>query len=172
MKLETTRLLIREFTEGDAEFIIVLLNDPAFIAFIGDRNVRTRDDAVLYLRNGPLRSYEKNGFGLYGVVLIESGKLIGMCGLIRRDTLPDVDIGYAFLAEQRGHGYAIEAVRTVYEHGLHALGLPRIVAIVDPQNAASINVLTKLGLSFERVVDESTHLYGEARSQNPESRPK
>lgn len=150
--LETKRLSLRHLRDEDAEFMLELLNDPAFIQNIGDRKVRTVDGAKGYIQKGPLASYAKHGFGLYLVQLKESGESMGMCGLIKRDQLEDVDIGYAFLPKYRARGYAIEAALAVKEHAREAIGLKRIVAIVDPRNAGSIRVLEKLGMTFEKMV--------------------
>jgi RimJ/RimL family protein N-acetyltransferase len=150
--LETERLLLRQFAAADAEFILQQVNEPSFIQNIGDRGVRTLDDARAYISDGPVASYEKNGFGLYLVALKESGESIGMCGLIKRDTLDDVDIGYAFLPKFWGKGYAVEAALAVKAYAKDMIGLKRIVAITDPANEGSIRVLEKIGLRFERMV--------------------
>lgn len=150
--ITTSRLLIRPFTPDDAPFILELLNEPAFIQNIADRGVRTVEDARNYLLNGPMASYERHGFGLYGVELKETGVLVGMCGLIKRDILPDVDIGFAFLRRYWGRGYATEAAEAVMSRGRDVHKLERIVAIVSPGNEASINVLQKLGLRFDRMI--------------------
>jgi [ribosomal protein S5]-alanine N-acetyltransferase len=150
--LETERLLLRQLTSDDAGFILELLNDPSFIQNIGDRNVRTIEDACSYILNGPVKSYAKNGFGLHLVVLKETHESIGMCGLIKRDTLDDVDIGYALLPDFWFNGYAVEAARATKTYAKEVIGLKRIVAIVDPANAGSIRVLEKLGLQFEKMV--------------------
>jgi RimJ/RimL family protein N-acetyltransferase len=150
--LETERLLLRQLSTEDAEFILELLNEPSFIRNIGDRGVRTIEAANSYILNGPVASYAKNGFGLYLVKLKETDESIGMCGLIKRDTLEDVDIGYAFLPRFWSKGYAVESARAVKEYARNAVGLKRIVAIVDPQNEDSIHVLEKIGLQFEKMV--------------------
>jgi RimJ/RimL family protein N-acetyltransferase len=150
--LETQRLVLRELTVADTDFILQLLNEPAYIIFIGDRGVRTYQDARKYLQETIIGSYEKNGFGLYLVELIDDATPIGVCGLINRDGLPDVDIGYAFLAEYRGNGYATEAAEAVLEYGKHSVGLKRIVAITAVDNQGSINVLEKNGLRFEKLI--------------------
>ncbi len=150
--LETERLLLRQFTTNDADFIIELLNDPSFIQNIGNRNVYTVEDAQKYILNGPVTSYDKNGFGLCRVILKETGESIGMCGLIKRDQLDDVDLGYAFLPQFWGKGYALEAAKVTLEHGWQTVGLKRIVAITDPANTPSNRVLEKLGFAFERIV--------------------
>ena len=152
---ETERLLLRQFTADDTGFILRLLNEPSFIQNIGDRGVRTLDDALGYLVKGPIASYERNGFGLYLIVLKESQAAIGMCGLIKRDALEDVDIGYAFLPEYWSKGYAFEAAMAVKEYARHVIGLKRLVAITDPENQASIRVLEKIGLRFEKMVQLS-----------------
>lgn len=150
--LETERLVLRQFTVEDAPFILELLNEPSFIQNIGDRGVRTPADANLYLLNGPIASYAKNGFGLYLVILKETNASIGMCGLIKRDGLSDVDIGYAFLPKFWSKGYAVESARAVKEYGRDVIGLKRLVAITDPVNEGSIRVLAKIGLTFEKMV--------------------
>jgi ribosomal-protein-alanine N-acetyltransferase len=150
--LETDRLILRHFSEIDAEFILELLNEPSFIQNIGDRKVRSIDGAKNYINNGPVASYAKNGFGLYLVELKETGEAIGMCGLIKRDTLEDVDIGYAFLPKFWFKGYAFEAALAVKQYARDIAGLRRIVAITDPQNAGSIRVLEKIGMKFEKMV--------------------
>ena len=149
--LETERLTLRQFTADDAPFILELVNEPSFIQNIGDRGVRTLSDAVKYIETGPVSSYARNGFGLYVVTLKESGESIGMCGLIKRDALDDVDIGYAYLPRFWSKGYAVEAARAVKEQA-RGLGLKRLVAIVDPANTGSIRVLEKLGLAFEKMI--------------------
>ena len=150
--LETERLILRQFTPDDAAFIFEQLNDPAWIRNIGNRNIRTMDDARAYIINGPRASYEKNGFGLWLIVLKKSGESIGMCGLIRRDNLEDVDIGYALLPRFWSKGYAVEAARATKTYAKDVIGLKRIVAIVDPANEGSIRVLEKIGLRYEKMV--------------------
>jgi RimJ/RimL family protein N-acetyltransferase len=150
--LETERLVIRHLALDDAEFILELLNEPGFIKNIADRGVRTLDDARGYIENGPLASYEKNGFGLFAVVLKDSGVPIGMCGLIRRDYWDEVDIGYALLERYWSKGYAHEAASAVMNYGRKVLHLSRIVAITAPDNDASGRVLEKIGLRFEKLV--------------------
>ena len=150
--LESERLILRQFTEWDAEFILELLNEPSFIQNIGDRKIRSLDGAKIYIKNGPVASYAKNGFGLYLVELKETGESIGMCGLIRRETLEDVDIGYAFLPNFWSRGYAVESALAVKQYARDVVGLKRIVAITDPRNAGSIRVLEKIGMTFEKMV--------------------
>src|SRR5215207_8512301 len=129
--LETERLTLRQFTQDDAAFILELVNEPSFIQNIGDRGVRSIADAIKYIENGPIASYARNGFGLYLVKLKESDEYIGMCGLIKREALEDVDIGYAFLPKFWSKGYAIEAALAAKEQAC-SLGLKRLVAITDP----------------------------------------
>ena len=150
--LETDRMILRHFADEDAGFILELLNEPSFIQNIGDRKIRSQDGAKLYIKNGPLASYAQHGFGLYLVALKETGESIGMCGLIKRNTLDDVDIGYAFLPRFWSKGYAVESALAVKNYGRDVIGLKRIVAITDPQNAGSIRVLEKIGMKFEKMV--------------------
>jgi RimJ/RimL family protein N-acetyltransferase len=147
--LETDRLVLRRLTLNDAPFILELLNEPSFLRFIGDRGVKDLQSARQYLLKGPIASYEKFGFGLYLAFLKESGDPIGMCGLLKRETLPDVDLGFAFLPAYWRKGFAFESASAVLDHGRRAFGLKRIVAITSPDNLASIGVLEKVGLKFE-----------------------
>jgi RimJ/RimL family protein N-acetyltransferase len=150
--LETDRLRIRRLSLDDADFILRLLNEPSFIEYIGDKGVRSRDGARLYILNGPIASYEKFGFGLYLVELRESGAPVGMCGLLKRDVLEDVDIGYALIPDFWSKGYALESVSAVMSYASKVLGLKRVVAVVSPDNQSSIRLLEKLGFRFERMV--------------------
>ncbi|HEY8507733.1 MAG TPA: GNAT family N-acetyltransferase [Steroidobacteraceae bacterium] len=152
MVLETPRLALRKFTPEDAPFILRLLNEPSFLHFIGDRNVRTLEDARQYLLNGPIASYEQYGFGLYLTVRKSDGVAVGMCGLLKRDALPEADIGFAFFPEFWSHGYARESASAVMEHARRVHGLTRILAIVSPDNERSIRLLHRLGMRFESTV--------------------
>jgi ribosomal-protein-alanine N-acetyltransferase len=152
--LATGRLTMRLMEERDAPFILELLNDPSFVRNIGDRNVRTLDDARDYIRKGPLASYERDGFGLWLVELGE-GTPIGMCGLLKRDGLDAPDIGFAYLPAFQSKGYGFEAARAVIEHARDTLLLPRVLAIVNADNAVSARLLAKLGLRCEGMVQLS-----------------
>ena len=147
--LETARLALRRFDVGDAPFILRLLNEPSWIENIGDKGVRTLDDAVRYLTNGPIAMYDRVGFGLYLVELKESGEPVGMCGLIKRDGLDDVDVGFAFLPAYWGRGFAGESASAVVDYGRRSLGLSRIVAIVSKTNPRSVHLLERLGFALE-----------------------
>lgn len=149
--LETKRLRLRELTEADAEFIVAQLNDPAFLRNVADRGVRTLEAARAYILAGPIASYRNHGFGLYLVELKESRTPIGICGLIKRDTLDDVDLGFALLPRYRARGFALEAANAAMVFA-RTLGLSRIVAIVSPHNADSIKLLRRLGFVYERQV--------------------
>lgn len=164
-ELETPRLILRRLDFDDAPFVVALLNEPSFIANIGDRGVRSIDDAHRYLREGPMAMYEKHGFGLWHTARKSDGVPVGMCGLLQRDILPDVDIGYAFLPAHWGQGLAFEAADATLRHGARKFGLKRIIGVVSEGNAGSIRVLEKLGMSFERMypmhADEpEVRLYG------------
>ena len=149
--IETPRLDLRQLVREDAPFILELVNEPSWLRFIGDRNVHSLEDAVGYIEKGPLESYAKNGFGLYLVVDRESGASAGLCGLIRRDVLPHVDIGFAFSPRFWGRGLAFEAASAVLAYGRDVLGLSPILAIVNPDNEKSIALLEKLGKRVERM---------------------
>lgn len=160
--IQTERLLLSELTPDDAGFILQLLNEPSFIDNIGDRGVRDLDSAVRYILDGPVQSYARNNFGLMRVSLRDSGESIGMCGLLKRDTLPDADLGYAFLPRHWSRGYAIESGSAMLRHAREVLALPRVLGIVDPANQSSIKVLERLGLRFERELrmgEEDLHVF-------------
>lgn len=145
-KLTTERLTLRELTDNDAPFILALLNDPDFIRTIGDRAVRTLDDARAYIRNGPVASYAQNGHGLWRVALAGADTPIGMCGLIKRAGLPDPDIGYAYLPEFRSKGYAVEAAAATLAFARDNLKLARLLGITSMDNDRSGKVLERIGL--------------------------
>jgi RimJ/RimL family protein N-acetyltransferase len=136
----------------DAEFILKLVNEPSFIHFIGDKGVRSHADAVQYIKTGPVANYERFGFGQYLVELKESRVPIGMCGLTKKDYLPDADIGFSFLPEFWSKGYAFEAAAAVKTYANEVLGLSRLVAVTNPDNERSIKLLEKLALRFERMI--------------------
>jgi RimJ/RimL family protein N-acetyltransferase len=150
--LETDRLILRRLSTGDAEFILALLNEPSWLRYIGDRGVRTLDDARDYILKGPMESYRRLGFGMYRTELKEGGTPIGICGLVQRASLKDVDIGFALFPQFWGKGYAYEAASAVLAFGRSVLGLRRIVAVTTHDNHDSISVLEKLGMRFERMV--------------------
>ncbi|HET7618669.1 MAG TPA: GNAT family N-acetyltransferase [Vicinamibacterales bacterium] len=148
----TPRLTLRCVASEDAAFVRTLLNEPSFLRHIGDKGVRTLDDARTYIAEGPQASYARFGFGLYIVELNGSRVPIGLCGLLKRDELEDVDLGFAFLPAYWSQGYAAEAARAVLDHARAALRISRIVAIVSPANDASIRLLGRLGFTYERMV--------------------
>jgi len=150
--LETERLVLRHLSTDDSEFILALLNEPSFLHYIGDKGVRTLEDARQYIVSGPVSSYEQYGFGLFLVELKDSHTPIGMCGLIKRQELEDVDIGYAYLPAFWSKGYAVEAGAAVMKYGREVLGLKRIVAITSLDNGSSGRVLEKIGLKFEKQI--------------------
>lgn len=155
--------MLRLVTTDDAPFIFELLNEPSFLQYIGDKGVRSLEDARNYILTGPVASYQRFGFGLYLVLLKEVGTPIGMCGLLKRDNLPDVDVGYAYRPAFWSNGYAFEAASAVLVHGREVFGLRRIVAITSPDNAGSRALLEKLGLHYEGTLSlspgQDTHLF-------------
>lgn len=156
-RLHTARLTLRAFTPDDAAFVVELLNDPGWLRFIGDRKVRTIDDARAYLHNGAIAHATKHGFALGAVQRTSDGTLLGMCGLIRREGLDDVDLGYAFLPAYRGQGYAREAAAAWLACGFERFGLKRIVAITSVDNVASGRVLQAIGMRFEQRLRVAGH---------------
>jgi len=168
--LETERLILREFTLEDAAFILELLNTPTWLQFIGDRNVHSIEDAKNYLLAGSIKSYAENGFGFYAVdEKIGSSdcknQTIGMCGLIKRDTLPDIDIGFAFLPNLISKGFGYEIASATLDYALNILKINRIIAIVNPENEKSIGLIKKIGMQFEEMIkfgddDKELMLFG------------
>ena len=151
--LETDRLALDEFTLGDAPYILEALTDPSFTQNIGDRGLATLEDARAYLEGGPFVGYRDHGHHMWRITEKAGGETVGMAGLIRREGLDDVDVGYALLPRFWGRGYAEEAAAACIDWGLRVKGLPRIVAIIKPGNAASARVLAKLGMTPERLVE-------------------
>lgn len=152
MSLETDRLIVRPITFDDAPFILTLLNEPSFLRYIGDKQVRTVEDARQYILNGPVASYERHGFGLCLMELRESNTPVGMCGILKREELPDPDIGFALMPDFWNKGLAFEAAAAVLKDARERLKLNRILAITSLDNDASINLLERLGFSFEEII--------------------
>ena len=150
--LETARLTFREATTEDGDFVLELLNEPSYIRHVADRGLRTREDAARYIEEKFLPSYAQHGFGFYVVELKSNGEAIGICGLAKRETMEDVDVGYSFLERFWGNGYAVEAASAVMNYARGVLGLRRVVGVTAPENASSIKVLEKIGLRFEKMI--------------------
>ena len=142
-------------TADDAEFILKLVNEPSFIHFIGDKGVRNHSDALQYIQTGPMANYERFGFGQYLVELKEGRVPIGMCGLTKKDSLPEADIGFSFLPGFWSKSYAFEAAAAVKAYAKDVLGISRLVAVTIPDNESSIKLLKKIGLRFERMIQLS-----------------
>jgi len=150
--MSTDRLLINRITLGDAGFILKLMNDKDWIKNIGDRGIRTIEEAEEYIRTRFLKTYNEVGFGFYSLIRKSDQQIIGIAGLVDREGLDHIDIGYGMLPEFRGKGYAFEATKAVYDYGYKDLKLDKIVAIVNPDNPSSIKLLSKLGLEFEKMI--------------------
>jgi len=150
--LETERLILRPLTDDDAPFVLTLLNGPSFLRYIGDKKVRNLEDAQQYILTGPIATYERYGFGLCLVELKESTTPIGMFGLVKREELPDPDIGFALLPDFWNKGFAFEAAAAVLQDARERLRLERILAITTLENEASMNLLERLGFKFQRIV--------------------
>jgi RimJ/RimL family protein N-acetyltransferase/protein tyrosine phosphatase (PTP) superfamily phosphohydrolase (DUF442 family) len=165
IEFETERLRLRRLQESDAPFILRLVNQPSWLRFIGDRGVHDLDDARRYIVGGPQRLYASYGFGLFMVELRDDDTPLGLCGLIKRDTLPDVDIGFALMPEYWGHGYAREAAAATLRYARDRHGLARVVAITSPDNTASGRVLETIGMRYEgnvrlEAASEEVRYYG------------
>jgi RimJ/RimL family protein N-acetyltransferase len=160
--IETPRLRLRQLTVADAPFMLALVNDPAWLRYVGDRHVRDLAGARDYIVRGPIAMYERSGHGLWLAERKDDGVALGLCGLIAREGLPDVDIGFALLPEFRRQGYAHEAAEACLEYARNTLGLARVVAITTQDNRASGELLERLGMTFEALVrvppDESVQL--------------
>lgn len=150
--IETNRLILREFNLEDSKFIQNLLNTPKWIKFIGDRGIKSKKDAKNYLTNGPIKSYQQNGFGLWLVTLKESLIPVGMCGILKREFLEDYDIGFAMLPEYESNGYCYEAANGTLLFAKNKLKLSRIVGFTLQYNNRSINLLNKLGFKYEKMI--------------------
>jgi len=153
--LKTERLILRQFKNEDAGFIVELVNTPGWLEFIGDRNIHSEADAINYLQNGPIKSYSENGFGL-SMVKLKDGTPIGMCGILKRDSLENPDIGFAFLPQYMNKGYAFEMAKATLDHAIQHLKLKTISAITNPENTKSIQLLEKLGLSAIKTISSPT----------------
>lgn len=163
--IETRRLRLRYLDAGDADFMLALMNDPAYHENIGDRGLRTSSQAAAYITDVVAGSYEQFGYGMYLALLKDGAQPVGIAGLVNRPTLAGVDIGFAIAREYWGAGLASEAAAAVLDHAARDIGLARVVGVVSPHNAASIRVLEKLGLRYEGLVrltpeDEPIRLYG------------
>jgi RimJ/RimL family protein N-acetyltransferase len=150
--LETPRLTLRRFSLTDGEFIVRLVNSPGWLEYIGDRNIRSNEAAAEYLQTGPLKSYADHGFGLSLVELKESKEPIGMCGILKRDSLDFPDIGFAFIPEFMGKGYAYEIAQATMQHAKNDLNLQTVLAVTVPNNKSSIKLLEKIGMRFIEMV--------------------
>ena len=148
--LATGRLRLRTLEHEDAAFYLQLVNDPTWLRFIGDKGIHKLDEARVAIATGPIESQRVHGFSLYLVERKDSGASVGICGLVRRETLPEVDLGYAFLPAHCGQGFAREAALAVLTYAREVLGLKNLLAIVAPDNERSIRLLDALGFRFER----------------------
>lgn len=161
--LETERLVLREVEEADAAFVLELLNSPGFLENIGDRGVRTKDEARSYILERMIGSYREHGFGMWLTLQKLDNTPVGLAGLVRREGLDMPDVGYAFAPRAWGRGYAQEAAAAVLAHARGPLGIPKLAAITTPENFASMAVLRKIGFTFQGMIQlpgierESTH---------------
>ncbi|MFT4416858.1 GNAT family N-acetyltransferase [Fredinandcohnia humi] len=150
--IETERLILRWGTEKDAPFILELLNDPTWIHYLGDRGIKTIEQATEYISSSLLEMYKNFGFGLYIVVHKEDGIPVGICGLLKRDSLEDVDLGFAFLSKHQRKGYGFEAAVATLKYGKDFFDFKKIVAITSMKNSNSSKLLEKIGMKYDRMV--------------------
>lgn len=150
--LETQRLVLREVNFEDASFIQKLVNTPTWLEHIGERNVHSHDDALVYIKTGPMDNYEQLGFGLWLFLDKKNDQAMGLCGLLQRDNLDDPDIGFAILPEFAGKGYGFEIAQATMVYAAETLGIQKVVGITSTQNIASIKLLNKIGLQFEGTI--------------------
>lgn len=150
--VQSERISLRKFTDADAPFIIRLLNSKGWLDFIGNRNVKSIEDAFNYLNKSIYSGYNDNGYGLWKVTLNETDEPIGMCGLLKRTDLPSSDIGFAFLPEYIGQGFGQEASKAVLQIAAERFKLDEVLAITDPANTKSIGLLIKSGFGFSKSV--------------------
>jgi ribosomal-protein-alanine N-acetyltransferase len=153
---ETERLVLRELSPDDAVFLCELLNDASWLQNIGDRNVRTQQQAEQYIQDKFIGAYRSLGFGMYLVELKDGGAPIGLCGLVKRDALPDPDVGFALLPRFWNRGYAFEVTQAVMSYARSTLKLSKLLAVVKPDNASSIKLLERLGFCHEGVYRPSS----------------
>ncbi len=144
---ETDRLLLKPTSEEDAEFILTLVNSPKWLQFIGDRNVKTRTEAIDYIRSRMLPQLERLGFSNYTVIRKSDMHPVGTCGLYDREGLEGIDIGFAFLPEFEGFGYATEASHRLLHAAFDIFGIHEIKAITTKENISSRKLLEKLGMT-------------------------
>jgi RimJ/RimL family protein N-acetyltransferase len=149
--LETKRLILRQFELKDAQFILDLVNSPGWLEFVGERNIKTEEAAIHYLRNGPIKSYLEHGFGL-SLVELKDGTPVGMCGLLQRDSLNYPDLGFAFLPEFMGMGLAFEIANATMNYARDNLKLQTIFAVTVSGNKRSIRLLEKIGFKFKQTI--------------------
>ncbi len=154
---QTERLSLHALTDDDAPWMFRLLNEPSFIQFIGDKGIKTLEDAKKYISERAAKSYEKWGYGLYGVKHKVSGEFIGICGLVKREALDDPDVGFAFFPEHWSQGYAVESATGALTFARDRLKLSRVLGVTALENQASIRVLEKIGLRFERLIRFGDH---------------
>lgn len=150
--ISTSRLELREICEDDAPFILELLNTPSWLKFIGDRNLHSIEDAKKYIINRLIPSYRIFGFGFYLTKLTENNTSIGICGIVKRDFLEHIDIGFAFLPQYEGKGYGYESASAVMEYAQKTLEITTIAGITNSNNKSSIALLEKLGLKFQKMI--------------------
>ena len=168
--LETERLTMRPMSAEDAEFILELYNSPKFIEFIGDRNIKTREDAEKYITEKFLLQHEKLGFGNYLIIRKSDGCKVGSVGIFEREGLDVHDIGFSFLPEYEGKGFGFESASELLATAVEEFKLKNISAITTKTNFSSQKLIEKLGLKFQKMVklpnDDEELLYYEMSTEN------
>lgn len=152
---ETERLILKPTDLEDVDLIFELMNSPKWLEYIGDRNIKTKEDARQYILDKHLPNFENNGYGSYTVILKENGNKVGSSGLFQRDVLEVVDIGFAFLPEYEKKGYGYESSNKILEVAKTEFGLNKVSAITLPNNIASQKLIEKLGLTYQKMIQLS-----------------
>jgi ribosomal-protein-alanine N-acetyltransferase len=150
--IETERLTMRRITPHDADLMLAVWNDPAFVRYVGDRGIRTIEQAAKAIEEGAMRLFSEHGFGPYRMALKTDDTAVGICGIFAREGMDEPDLGFSVLPEFCKRGFAYESAVAVIRHARVDLKLPRLTAIVSPENAASVGLIEKLGLQFERMI--------------------
>ena len=146
-QLETARLRLRLFTHADVQIMFELGSDPDVIKYAEATPVRDLEEAMQRLEQGPLSDYEKYGYGRFAVELKETGNVIGFCGIKYLPEIELPEVGYRYLKEYWGRGIGTEVAQACVDFARDDLKIKKLVALIMPDNTASINLAVKLGMT-------------------------